>query len=146
MNSQRQKGHFVPFESLQHWLADMDGVTLAVRLAALPIAIAVHRLLPARQKGAARANPSPALASPERMTPEDQWARLFAVVETALDRSHRIGDLHTYAERQLDSMDYALHCLVQDMQRIMPVRLPNPLDRPAVPAPARPVAEIALAA
>lgn len=53
------------------------------------------------------------------MTPSEQWARVVSIVETATARSREIRDAHGAARAKLESADYALSCLVDDLIEVM---------------------------
>lgn len=49
-----------------------------------------------------------------------QWTRVASVVAGTVDRARQLGEMQEAAARQLDSTDYALHCLVRDLGDILP--------------------------
>jgi hypothetical protein len=88
---------------------------------------------------AAQAAAPAAARSP--LSSENQWGRVSSVVEQSVARSHEIRDRHGAARQQLDAAEYALHCLLEDLQGIMPsmARLKaveQPLPEPAAFRPA----------
>jgi len=57
--------------------------------------------------------------APKRVRIEDHWHRAIAVLTAAAASFQRIKTLHVAAARQLDSADYALNQLLQDLRPAM---------------------------
>jgi hypothetical protein len=51
---------------------------------------------------------------------ENQWGRVSSIVEQSVARSHEIQDRQGAARQQLDAAEYALHCLLDELQVVMP--------------------------
>jgi len=58
-------------------------------------------------------------AAPKRVRVEDHWRRAINVLTAAVAGVQRIKSLHVAAARQLDSADYALNQLLQDLRPAM---------------------------
>jgi len=57
--------------------------------------------------------------APKRVRIEDHWQRAIDVLTAAVASVQRIKSLHVAAARQLDSADYALNQLLQDLRPAM---------------------------
>lgn len=78
-------------------------------------------LLPLQDATASRARCDEAgvMVEPARITAADHWTRVTSVLRSAMERLERIRNLHRAAARQLDSADYALTQLLQDLRPAM---------------------------
>lgn len=81
--------------------------------AGLWAALALHEVAVRAPRDAARA------IEPVRMTIEDHWRRATGILTAALASFRRIQDLQAAAARQLDSADYALTQLLNDLRPAM---------------------------
>lgn len=131
-------------------LADVVGelAKLWRRLVARPARIATARPVPADLPGGSAAIRM--AATP--MTLVEQWQRAVRPLEAATQHAHAMRELHAAAERQLQSVDYALEQLVDDLsdivtlprQRLATVHALKPIGTVQFSdAPARPAAAMA---
>lgn len=56
------------------------------------------------------------------MTLQQQWTRAVRPLEAATETARTVTSLHESAGRQLDSVDYALQQLLDDLSAVMPVQ------------------------
>jgi hypothetical protein len=81
----------------------------------------ISRSTPRRASAAAPLNVAIAPAPMSNLlSSENQWGRVSRVVEQSVARSHEIRDSQGAARQQLDAAEYALTCLLQELQVVMP--------------------------
>lgn len=81
--------------------------------------IGVAAVLPLHEAPVRARRDAAIAAAPKRVRIEDHWQRAIDVLTAAVAGVQRIKSLHVAAARQLDSADYALNQLLQDLRPAM---------------------------
>jgi hypothetical protein len=104
--------------SAGRWLRRIWGALPFGRSTGRPAAAVQASAAPVVQRfpAASRAEAEPALLSTER-----QWARLTAVVSTAIDGAKSAVELQSKATQQLDLAQYGLATLMDELSAVMSV-------------------------